>query len=74
MSILERLTVAQLVSKFSTHYGIRKFITIFINPIAEPYPQPAECNLHHTYFLRFILILSLYACPKERTIEDVLSQ
>jgi hypothetical protein len=43
-----KLTVDQLVKKFSIFYGTRKFITVFTEPATGRCPKPEESNQRHT--------------------------
>jgi hypothetical protein len=38
--LVEKLTVTQLVKKYSNFYGNRSFITVFTRPLTGPYPEP----------------------------------
>ena len=40
--LLEKLTGFQLVKKFPTFYGTRRFITAFTSPATSPYPEPSR--------------------------------
>ena len=42
--LLEKLTGLQLVKKFSTFYGTRRFITAAQEPTTCPYPGPARSS------------------------------
>jgi len=42
--LLEKLTGFQLVNKFPTFYGTRRFITAFTDPATCPYPEPARSS------------------------------
>jgi hypothetical protein len=46
--ILEKLTVAQLVKKFTAFYGTKRFITVFTRAATCPYPEPDESNQQHS--------------------------
>jgi len=39
-ALLEKLIVTQLVKKFPTSYGIRKFNAMFTSPVTVPYLEP----------------------------------
>jgi hypothetical protein len=44
--VLEQVTVAQLVKKFLTFYGNRRFIAMSIGSTSGPNPKPRELSLH----------------------------
>jgi len=43
-TVLEKLIVSQLVTKYPAIYGTQKFITSFKVPATCPYPQPDQDN------------------------------
>jgi len=58
--LLENLTSFQLVKKFPTFYGTRRFITAFISArhLSLPWASLIHSIIPHSAFWRFILILS----------------
>jgi hypothetical protein len=51
-SFLEELVVAQLVKKFPTFYGTRRFITMFTSAGSLPCSQaPVHCRVHKRRFI-----------------------
>jgi hypothetical protein len=46
-TLLQTLTVTQLMHKFTTFEVNHTFITIFIKAWMCPYPQPVETNRHY---------------------------
>jgi hypothetical protein len=45
MEILEKLTVTQIVKKFSAFYGIRRFFTYSQEPAIDSSPKTDESSL-----------------------------
>jgi hypothetical protein len=43
-TVLEKLTVPQIVKKFPAFYGTRRFITAFTNSPTCPYPEPDQSS------------------------------
>ena len=62
--LLEKLTGSQLVKKFPTFYGTRKFITAFKNEhhLSLSWASLMQSMLPHSTFWRSILILSSHLC------------
>ena len=59
--LLQKITGSQIIKKFRTFYGTRKFITAFQEPATWPYSAPDKSNPYrHPNSWRFTLISSLH--------------
>jgi hypothetical protein len=63
-AFLEKLIVTELVKKFPSLYGPRKFITVFTRPAGVHYPEPDETNPHRVPLIkiRIIIIIIIIIC------------